>query len=291
MNIKLKKTVFPIYKKFRFVLKPILKSYYNLKKEPFSLGYDFYKWSIIDKSINNDDFLTNVNKGILPKGYGFKLDERVVEYPFIFSKINYENKKILDAGSTFNFDDIVNHKKITNKDLTIFTFYPEYNNFENLGIKYIYGDLRKMPFESNAFDIVVCQSTIEHINMDNSIYGYDKNFVKNKDFDFMNAIFELFRVLKPNGKLLITFPFGKFENHSFFQQFDSDMLSKIEDYLNPLGSLKIKFSKYQNNEWSFVGKEECTNSISHNPHTGQGKGNDGAAHSRSICLIEFDKKY
>ena len=50
------------------------------------------------------------------------------------------------------------------------------------------GNVHKLPYEDNFFDRVVCTETLEHVD------------------DPKKVIAEIFRVLKPNGKLLITVP-------------------------------------------------------------------------------------
>jgi hypothetical protein len=95
--------------------------------------------------------------------------------------------------------------------------------------------------------------------------------------------------VKPNGKLLLTFPFGKYEYHGFFQQFDSEMFDKILNLLENSGIVKTDFLKYEKAGWRFAQKDELLLVESFNPHTGKGKGNDGAAHCRSIACVEFIK--
>jgi SAM-dependent methyltransferase len=256
---------------------------------PWSDGYSEYKNKIIEESIISKEVLFKFcNKTI--KEYGIGLDERCVEYPWIFSKITNSNEMMLDAGSTFNFNYILNNENLKNKNLTIFTFYPEKDCFYNKRISYVYGDLRKMYFNNCVFDFIVSQSTIEHIDMDNSIYGYsDKNIRTDKSYDYLKAVYELERVLKSGGKLLITVPFGKFENHGFFQQFDNDMLDRMTNLIKDKGTIELDFFKYDKQGWRFAKREELNSMESFNPHTGKGKLDDGAAHCRSIVCMEFNK--
>jgi len=208
------------------------------------------------------------------------------------SRLSKDKTTFLDAGSTFNFDFILNLPLIIQKDLTICTFSPEENNYNQKRISYVYADLRELPFKNEYFDEIVCQSTLEHINMDNSIYGY-KNTISGKDdsksYEYLIAVKELMRVLKKGGLLIFSFPFGKFENHGFFQQFDDEMLGRLIELLEPVGTLKLDFMRYTPEGWIFTSREECKDIVSYNPHTGIGKGTDGAAHCRSICFIHFIK--
>jgi ubiquinone/menaquinone biosynthesis C-methylase UbiE len=261
-------------------------------KIPWSKGYNKYKWELINSSIIDTDVLDGISQMKLPISFGHRVDERVIEYPWIFSNLTDNPEKLLDAGSTLNFKSIIEHPKVESKDVTIFTFSPEKNCFNKKGISYVYGDLRALPFKDNWFDTIVSQSTIEHIDMDNSIYGYDITHNEDetkKSYDYLEAVKEMLRVLDSNGNLLITFPYGKFENHGFFQQFDEEMLNRLLELFNNLGDFDCTFFKYSNEGWLFSEKDELVNVVSYNPHTGKGKLNDNAAHCRSVVCINFTK--
>jgi len=281
-EIKLKVKVFISF--FKILL------YLFRGRKSWTLGYSDYKIKNIKLSLSSEKILKLFkNKKI--NQFGLGIDERCIEYPWIFSKINDEKEIMLDAGSTFNFDFILRNKKIKNKDITIFTYFPENDCFFKKRISYVYGDLRYLYFKDITFDLIISQSTIEHIGMDNSIYGYKSTENNtNKNFDYLFAITEMERVLKPNGNLLITFPFGKYENHGFFQQFDEEMLQKIVDILQVKGLVELDFFKYEKLGWRYAEKIELKETQSYNPHTGKGKFDDGAAHCRGIACINF-KKY
>ena len=264
-------------------------SYLKNGRIPWSLGYEEYKYKLISESINSNGVISCFKEKKMPEGYGIGVDERSVEYPWIFSKISNDKKIMLDAGSTFNFNFITGHPYIKNKELTIYTFFPEKDCFFKNRINYVFGDLRNMFFKDETFEEIVSQSTIEHIDMDNSIYGYNDKFTQDKSYEYLKAVSEMLRVLKHGGKLLITFPYGKFENHGFFQQFDQEMLLKIINLFNGKGESQVDYFKYEKEGWCFAQPNELAEVESYNPHTGKGKGNDGAAHCRSIACIEFVK--
>ncbi len=283
-------------KQFKQLISPLRRLVYVTRgKKPWSYGYNDSRWGFIKQVINNEYLLNLFSKDKLniPHGFGIGFDERVVEYPFILSRLSAdENKLLLDAGSTFNFPEIISTKQIQAKQVTIFTYYPENNNFSEDRISYAYGDLRNMPFKSALFDEVVCQSTLEHIDMDNSIYGYElsKNeYETRKSYEYLKVIDELMRVLKSGGKLLLSFPFGKFENHGFFQQFDAEMVKRVIDRLTNEGKCTENYLLYTANGWIESEAEACKDVVSYNPHSGKGKGSDGAAHCRCICCITYIK--
>ena len=261
---------------------------------PWSDGYWEYRWDYISKIIANESILKTFEKHEpLPLNYGKGLDDRSVEYPWVFSHLKKNSARFLDAGSTFNFPEIINHSTLEKKEKTITTFFPEKHNFSDKRISYVYADLRELPFRDCWFDEIVCQSTLEHIDMDNSMYGYEIKNVggeKQKSYEYMKVIHELLRILQKDGMLLMTFPYGKFENHGFFQQFDHEMVDRIIGYMNVNGKTEIKFLKYLSNGWAVSSQEDCEVAISYNPHTGIGKGEDGAAHSRAICCLKFIKE-
>lgn len=259
---------------------------------PWSQGYQRHKIESITNAIHNKELQNGLNRKELAAGYGYRLDERVIEYPWLFSKIEEGNHKVLDAGSTFNYDYLVNHPLVADKDLTICTYAPEDHSFNKKRISYVYDDLRSLPLKDNLFELVFSQSTIEHIDMDNSMYGYDITHNEDsgkKSYDYVIAVSEMIRVTKNGGRLLLTFPYGKFEHHGFFQQFDKEMIDRIFELFEGRGSYEVDFFTYQNDGWRFAKQEELVDAKSHNPHTGKGAGDDHAAHSRAIACIEFKK--
>ncbi len=282
-----------IYKKIFYRIFPTespIETYLKNGRIPWSLGYILYKEKFIENSLRALNIEEKFKSYNLKDGFGVGIDERCIEYPWIFSKLNLGKERLLDAGSTFNFKFILEQDKLKDKELFIYTYYPEGDCFYQKRISYVYGDLRELCFNNEYFDTIISQSTIEHIDMDNSIYGYNNaSAINHKSYEYMKAIIEMYRVLKSNGRLLITFPFGKFENHGFFQQFDKEMLERINEYFNEKGKINITYFKYERQGWRFAKQEELLDVCSYNPHTGVGKGDDGAAHCRSIACIEFLK--
>jgi SAM-dependent methyltransferase len=268
------------------------KEFFENGQIPWSPYYVTFKNEKISEAINDKNNLQIFRNKQIPQEFGYRLDERIVEYSWIFSQLPKGKLKLLDAGSTFNFDFIVNHQLIEEKELRILTYAPETNNFNNKRISYVYDDLREIPFKDNYFDFIVSQSTLEHIDMDNSIYGYnlDHNTQSEiKSYEYLKAIEELVRVLKDGGQLLLTFPYGKFENHGFFQQFDKEMVERLVLIFENIGVFYCEFFKYKKSGWVTSTQNDCNNEESYNPHTGKGKKDDGAAHSRAICCIKFVK--
>lgn len=270
-----------------------IQGYLNSERIAWSDGYDEYKWDFITQAIADPAMLEVFRKRqLLPTRYGYRLDDRSVEYPWIFANMLGNANRFLDAGSTFNFPSIITHPLLTGKEITILTYYPEYYQFVEKRISYVFADLREIPIRDNWFDEIVCQSTLEHVDMDNSIYGYQKTEGQepiSANYSYRSVIKELIRILKPGGQLLLTCPYGKFENHGFFQQFSQEMVEDMRSIFLSNGQVTTDFFIYKPDGWYWSDIDEASEAKSYNPHTGIGKGNDGAAHSRAICCIKFYK--
>ena len=229
-----------------------IQKYIENGKIPWSEGYHEYKWELIKRSLNDETLIDRFKTRKDLVNYGIGIDERIVEYPWMVSNLSDNADKLMDAGSALNFEAILNNNIIARKEKTILTFYPETPNFNERKISYIYADLRDIPFKDNYFDEIVCMSTLEHIDMDNTMYGYKESFNPNasvKSYDYLIAVDELVRVLKNQGLLLITFPFGSFENHGFFQQFDEEMVIRMQKKLLSTGSCISTFFRYTPDGW------------------------------------------
>lgn len=94
--------------------------------------------------------------------------------------------------------------------------------------------------------------------MDNVLYTKDPNYKEQNLFDFEKAILELKRVLKENGELFITLPFGRYQNLGWFQQFDAQLLQKILEIFQPKFS-KIDFYAKFNEGWQVSNQDFCLN--------------------------------
>src|SRR6202521_3837783 len=99
-------------------------------RRPWSSGYLEYKNHEIARWLQPGAFAIPS----LPPGYGFRLDERIVEYPWLFSRLPAEPGALLDAGSVLNFDYLLDHALLQNKKLHICTLAPESECFWKRGI-------------------------------------------------------------------------------------------------------------------------------------------------------------
>jgi SAM-dependent methyltransferase len=79
-------------------------------------------------------------------------------------------------------------------------------------------DVRRLAYRDNVFELIYCISTIEHVGRDNTRYGLPPE-PPDPDAD-LTTLLELARVLAPTGRLLISVPLGRWEDHGWFLQYD-----------------------------------------------------------------------
>lgn len=269
-------------KLIKIIINQILIFIWKIKKIPFSIGYGFARKKKILTLIEDKNTSLDIYQ---VKG----LDERLVEYKWIFQYISkVKSKTILDAGSTLNFDFLLEKIDRSNR-IFIQTLYPETTNFNYLNVNYIYEDLKSSIFINDFFDYIICISTLEHIGFDNSFYNHNKIKTKvndGNDKKYLDVIIEFKRILKINGKLLITVPFGKKIIFNHLQQFDIDDVKKIIDIFKP-SRYSLRFFTYKDFGWIEVKYQDCSESLIRVDYSKQTE--DHLASARSICLIELYK--
>ena len=228
-------------------------------RKPWSFGYWEARNMEIERLINDEKIISKfADDKELIKGYGKNFDERVIEYPWLISKIKNNDNYILDAGSILNFPFVINNHKLTGKRVMIANLNPEHYCFYKTSVSYVYSDyadIRHTCFKDNLFDVIVCSSVLEHVGMDNTyIYSDESKFNEKRTEDYLLVIDELHRLLKQGGRLLLTFPFGRYENLGWLQQFDINNVKKIIKRFG--GKSNLYFYKYTKNGWTRSNEKE-----------------------------------
>ena len=93
--------------------------------------------------------------------------------------------------------------------------------------RYEFADLRRLPYRDQWFTIVLCLSTIEHVGMDNRIYGSDVDAASKPTTEARRAMAELHRVTAPGGTLLLSVPYGARSNRGWFRILDAEELEQL----------------------------------------------------------------
>lgn len=260
-------------------------------------GYGAYRDARIRKLIYGDALAHLFRPAsALPEGLGVGLDERVIEFPWVLSKLGVQREKgsFLDAGSTLNHEMILQHPFVKSHKWTLLTLAPESECFWDLGVSYVYEDLRRMPFASDWFDGAFCISVLEHVGMDNALYSENDAFREDKPGDYLRAVDEMKRVLKPNCWLYVTVPFGRYEHHGWLQQFDSTMIADMISRFHPQSVTKT-FYRYTQQGWQLATEDECADLSYFDIHARRfsRNGTSGTAESAvaasAVACIEMQK--
>src|ERR1044072_8137440 len=245
-----------------------LASYLKSDRRPWREGYDEYREKCLSEAVNDESLLdTFAENRSLSQGYGYRLDARIIEIPWVLSRARKTGSRFLDAGSALNYDFVLTSPALKQKQTTIVTLAPEGQAFWRMGVSYVFGDLRDLDFRDERFDAIACISTIEHIGMDNTMYAEDLAIAQRSDkSEFILAVKELKRVLKPRGSLFISFPFGRYENHGWFQKFDSSLVDTLVNAFAPSQQHEAIF-QYHPNGWQLSNREACKDCEFFDVHT------------------------
>lgn len=276
------KLLYFLFRLANYCYEKLLFLYFLLQGQfPHKRGYHIFKKREVMRFFNKgENFFTT-----LPTGYGYLLDERVVEYPWFFSRLpSSDPGTLLDAGSVLNFDYILDHPSLQNKQITIATLAPEKKAFWRRGISYLFDDLRSTCLKDDYFDWIVSMSTLEHIGLDNTTYytGDPSKMESNND-DYLKVVAEMRRILKPGGTLFLSIPFGNYANHGWLQVFDNRMVSRILETFSPTEKT-VQYFSYRNRGWETASQEQCSDAIFYDYHRDGFSRTAPPASEAIICL-------
>ena len=252
--------------------------------KPWTTGYLEHRTREIQRVLSSSTFRADA----LPSGHGFRLDERIVEYPWLFSRLPAAPGSLLDAGSVLNFDFLLLHPLLQNKRLHICTLAPEAVCCWQRGISYLFDDLRRLPYRDNLFDWIVCLSTLEHIGADNAIYTTATGKREMQAGDHLQAVRELRRILKPGGTVYFSMPFGQAANLGWYQVFDQRMVESLIETFKP-ASQSVDYFLYHPEGWRNSTAQEARNATCFDIHQAKGYDPDFAAAARAVCCVELKK--
>lgn len=241
-----------------------VRDYLENGRRPWSHGYHEYTTRLIARTIADADLLATFRAGLpLPSGYGFRVDERVIEYPWVLAQLGTCGQNLFDAGSTLNQPHLLNHPALAGRNVVLFARSPE-GVHPRANVSYLYGDLRDVVLRDGCMDVVACISTLAQSNE----HG---------------VLAELRRLLKPGGVLLLNVPFGKRESHAW-TQFDR---AGLEEVLKVFGGRLAEWRcyRYLPGGWRVATVEECAGCEYFNIHATPDFGPDYAAGARAVACL------
>lgn len=257
-------------------------------RAPWSDGYGEYRWHVTEQTLADADLMRRFKEDeALPAGYGVRLDERVIEYPWVLSRLSDGPGRLLDAGSTFNYPSILERPVLAGRQIVIVTLAPGTFMERKPNVSYLFNDLRDLILRDSVFDTVVCISTLEHIGLDNTqLYSTDHQYAEHDLQGYQPALSELRRVLKPGGRLLLTVPFGAAEDHGWLQQFDQAGIQQIIAWFGGGVAAEVYYG-YSAAGWQISTADACAGVNYFNVHASQDAPADGAAAARAVCCLEL----
>lgn len=183
-----------------------------------------------------------------------RTSERIIERAWVLRRLEglKIGSRILDVGcaeSLVSMELASNGFLVTGVDVRHFPL--SHPNFH-----FIQGDITTAPLEPGFFDAAILLSTIEHIGL--GWYGDPKG-----EDQQAAAMAQIYRLLKPGGRLLVTVPFGKPAITPLHRIFDPPGLRKL------LEKFKIKSLEFgikiDEKTWRVPASEEEAGTKAHHP--------------------------
>ena len=161
----------------------------------------------------------------LPKPLGRNLPERVIE--ILYAKMLYRpGTRVLDVGCANAMEShlqmiagLGQPRHIVGIDISV----PSSRTLKYYD-GFIESSIVTSGIPAGSYDLIWCISALEHFGMDNS--SYTKDFELSVSMD-IQAVQEMVRLLAVGGCLLITIPFGRFEDHGWLKNYDEEHLKKL----------------------------------------------------------------
>lgn len=176
------------------------------------------------------------------------IPDRMVEYPFVFRELKIASGKVLDVGCTspYNILPLI----LADKGLEVHGIDGREFRVRHSNFKFHQEDIRKTSFPDSYFDCVIAISTIEHVGLAGR---YEAHFDREGD---KNAIREICRIMKDDGNLILTLPFGKAKIvRPFHRIYDRKGLQRLTAGLTILS--KEFYIKNNDGYWVKCGEREA----------------------------------
>jgi hypothetical protein len=226
----------------------------------------------------------------LPAGFGPRLDERVVECPWVIAHLRPGTGRILDAGSVLNTPLLLELPALKPRRLVIYSLEMDWITLDPR-ISYIHADFREPLLGDETFETIVCISTLEHVGMwPIPKAPWAEALARPQPavdrFAYRDALAEFRRLLVKGGQLLITVPFGRAEDHRWLQQFDA---AGIADIVAAFGGdcQTETYFRYSADGWQLATGPECADRSYFNIVRARDFDDDYAAAARAVACLEL----
>lgn len=256
---------------------------------PWSTGYGEYRADFVARALDDTALMAAFREGRpLPDGYGPRLDERVVEYPWVLARAGAWGPVVLDAGSTLNVPSLLARPEVASRRLVVCNLVHDWTDPSGR-VAYLTSDIRGLALREAGVDAVVCISTLEHVGLDNAeVYGAGDRYREKGAAGWTAAVAELRRVLRPGGRLLITAPFGRPTVLRWMQQFDAAGIDAIAHAFEGRLVAREAF-RYEAAGWRRAAEAECAECEYYDVHARATFDADHAAAARAVVCLELER--
>jgi O-antigen chain-terminating methyltransferase len=204
-----------------------------------------------------------------------RASERSVEVPWVLGKYRGE-RRVLEVGYAFAEEHYL--RALVELEIPFLVGVdaaPSPRSAQVLKFHQVRSDILHPCFAAETFDLILCVSTIEHIGRDNTRYGLDQGRQDpHPDHVVIQAMADW---LAPAGRLLLTVPFGRFEDHGWLINYDMDRLEALIK-ASELDVEEMSFYGWQPGGWGEVQPEALRD---------RGYRSLGAAHAAGVALVEL----
>ena len=253
--------------------------------EPWSEAYNDAHRDYVAHELDDAELLARFReRAALPDGLGRGLDERVVELPWLAAQ--RLGGRVLDAGSALNHLHVLSRLRPRADELHVVTLAPEERSFPQLGVSYLYSDLRELPLADATYDRVASISTLEHVGTDTSYYGGETKVAEDPQRELLRAVAELKRVLRPGGDLYVTVPVGRGERFAWVRSLTPAQLDELVEAFAPESS-SIDYFRYADGGWRRAGRDDVAEARYRDHFTSPGVGEDGVVAAEAVACLHL----
>jgi O-antigen chain-terminating methyltransferase len=205
------------------------------------------------------------------------MSERAVEIPWVARSYQDEGT-VVEVGYAFAEPRyLIALRSLEIPDLILLDVNEDIHRIEMCGGRSVVADVRNAPFDDGSVDLVLCISTIEHIGRANDAYG-TMGEVSSTRAD-IDALIEMSRWLRPGGRVLLSVPFGKLEDHGWLTNYDDERLSSLVQ----ASGLSIVSEQYLELAGGWVDRDR-------REIAKRGYRSFGAPHAGAVALLELVKQ-
>jgi len=178
-----------------------------------------YAWRFVGWILEGHANLREALARAAPRGVrrALYLTERVAEIPFVIRALQLPvGSRIMDIGSRWSplplFLAAMGYDVVA-VDLAPFPI-------AGSGPDFVLADLRQPPFKAGTFDAATIVSTLEHVGLG----YYDPRRGPEDDVRLMS---DLRALIRPNGKVVLTVPYGKPDSDAHQRAYDGERLHRV----------------------------------------------------------------